>query len=65
MIHDDAVLALISHSAEERLKYLIDQIRSVVKKRLALKKVKSTNDSVRKKSNETKEFVFSNEIFFF
>ncbi|CAF4230161.1 unnamed protein product, partial [Rotaria sp. Silwood2] len=35
-IHDDSVLALISHATEERLKYLIEQIKSVSQQRTIL-----------------------------
>jgi hypothetical protein len=32
-IHDDSVSALISHATEERLKYLIEQIKSTGQQR--------------------------------
>lgn len=35
-IHDDSVLALVSHAAEERLKYLIERIKSVSQQRTSL-----------------------------
>ncbi|CAF0978456.1 unnamed protein product [Rotaria sp. Silwood1] len=45
-IHDDSVLALISHATEERLKYLIEQIKSVSQQRMNLSiQSQRTNDS--------------------
>jgi hypothetical protein len=35
-VHDDSVLALISHAAEERLKCIIEQIRTTVQQRVHL-----------------------------
>jgi hypothetical protein len=34
--HDDGVLALISHATEERLKCLIDELKSVTQQRTTL-----------------------------
>ncbi len=34
--HDDSVLALISHATEERLKYVIEQIKSIAQQRTNL-----------------------------
>jgi hypothetical protein len=33
IIHDDSVSAIISHATEERLKYLIEQMRSITRQR--------------------------------
>jgi hypothetical protein len=33
LIHDDSVSALISHATEERLKFLIEQIKSMAQRR--------------------------------
>ena len=32
-MHDDSVFALISHATEERLKYLIEQIKTMARQR--------------------------------
>ena len=35
-LHDDSVLAMISHATEERLKCLVEQIKSIVQQRMLL-----------------------------
>ena len=49
-IHDDQVLALISHAAEERMKYCLNRLRSLAEKRVML----STKAAETEKSNEVK-----------